>query len=264
MTLLYLVLGVIVFAYLGLPLMIRQKLTIHSRPDIQPATDRFLPEDVQEYFAEIAPKLSELGFERVACFTMDGTTPNVNPHVTLWINRASGQMAAGNVLIATQGDKPPKITKYVEFVSKLADGPSVTTNNSPQLGAFKKIPTLDSLSAARLHEPAHVHRLHLWRQGNLLDPRARRYLPEQGKELAAFADLYAESIHRQVGAGYLEQLPNDRALYRPTLAGAYLMTWAQLPPLKNMKRTAEDKRAEDQIRHAAAATTPRAPLRTAA
>jgi hypothetical protein len=250
----YLLIGIPVLAYFGLPLVIKSTLRINARPALNPLTPAHAPDDVQEYFASVGPKLSGLGFEQAACFSMENSTPNTTPYVSLWINRKTGQAATANVIIAKNGDRPPVVKSHVEFCTKLADGPAVNTTNSADLGAFKKTKSSDTISATRLQDPGNLYRLHTWRESKLASQSAERFLPAAGTEAQWFADLYEESIVRQVATGYLQCDPNDPSVYTPTLAGAYAMTWAQLPPMKQMNRSAEDRRAESQIRQASSAS----------
>jgi hypothetical protein len=266
MTLLYLAIGLAALAYLGLPLVIKSTLKINSRPGMNPVSEQFLPSEVQEFVTEVAPKLAALGFERAAMFSVEGSTPNTKPHVALWVNRSAGQWAAANVIATTQGEQPPKIVRYVEFVTRVEDreGTSVTTGNSTELGSFKPLPGHDSVSAPRLKEPATLYKLHQWRESKLLLASAKRAMATPGNELATYAQWFEESIQLQIGAGFLQADASDPTLYTPTLMGAYRMTWDQLPPMKGMKRAASDKRAEEQIRQAIKTSNAPAPMRRAA
>jgi hypothetical protein len=240
--------------YLGVPLLIKSTMKINARPALTPVTPKFLPEDVKDYFDEVAPKLSSLGFEPVACFVVENSMPNVTPHVQLWFNRRAGQMATANFVIAKQpGDKPPVIKTHLEFLTKMADGPSIATNNSAEVGAFKKTAACETVSATRLKDPAHLHRLHAWRETKLAPASAERFIPAAGQELAWFSEMYEESIARQVGTGYLQRNAGDPTTFQPTFHGAYVMTWAQMWPMKGLGRSAEDRRAEGQVRECAAA-----------
>jgi hypothetical protein len=248
MTLIYLLIGIAVLAYLGLPLMIKSTLRINARPTMTPATPKFLGDDVAEFFAATAPKLEQLKFEQTAVFTIDQATPNVTSHVALWINRAAGQAAAVNVMISRNGERPNQVKQYCEFLTRVQDGRSVTTNNSKDLGAFKKTADSDSLSAQHVPDVAHLYRLHLWREGQIAGVSTPRVLPAPGTEMPWFADMFEESIKRQLDTGYL-MFAGD-GVYLPTMQGAYMMTWGQLPPMNAIRRAVEDKRAEAQIRQA--------------
>ena len=249
MTLIYLLVGIALLAYFGLPLMIKSTLRINARPVMALATSTLLGDDVREYFDACAAKFEQLKFERVATFTIEQATPNVTSHVTLWMNRAAGQAAVANVMISRSGDKPNQVKRYVEFLTRVRDGVSVTTNNSSELGAFKRTTHADSLSAQHVPDVAHLYRLHLWRDGQIAGLTAPRALPAPGSEMPWFADLFEESIKRQLDTGYL-MFAGD-GIYLPTVRGAYMMTWGQLFPMNAIRRGTEDKRAEAQIRNAA-------------
>jgi hypothetical protein len=250
MTLIYLLCAIAVFAYLGLPLLIKNTLRVNARPVMSPATQKFLGDDVQEFFAACAPGLEQLRFEQTAIFTVEGATPHVTSHVALWINRAAGQAAAVSVMINRNGDRPNQVKPYVEFLTRVQDGVSVTTNNSKDLGAFKKTKLSDTLSAQHVRDVSHLYRLHLWREGQIAGPTAARVLPAAGTEMAWFADMFEESIKRQLDTGYL--LFAGDGIYLPTMQGAYMMTWGQLPPMNSIRRSTEDRRAEAQVQKASA------------
>jgi len=72
------------------------------------------------------------------------------------------------------------------------------------------------------------------RESKLLAPSAERFVPETGAALNWFADGYEESIARQVKTGYVQADPADPTIFSPTVQGAFAMTWAQLPPMKQM------------------------------
>jgi hypothetical protein len=241
--------------YLGIPLLIKNSLRINSRPALTPVSPTNLPDDVQDYFKETAPALSSLGFAMSASFIMEGSIPNVTPHVQLWINRMTGQAAAVSAVICKQGDRPPSIKKNVEFLTKLSSGKAIATNNSSELGAFKPTDACDTLYAARLADIKNLYRLHAWRDAKILGSTATRFLPAPGAEMNWFGEANAESIDRQVSTGYLQQDPSNPEIYTPTMTGAYMMTWSQQWPMKGMKRSSEDKRADAQIRECAAAGT---------
>ena len=250
MTLFYFLIGLALLVYVGMPLVIKSTLKINARPSMAPASPQYLDDDVKEYFDACAAKFAVLKFDQAALFTVEQATPGVTSHVALWINRAAGQAAAATVMIGRSGDKPNQVKRYVEFLTRVQDGVSVTTNNSSELGAFKKTTACDTLSAQHVPDAAHLYRLHLWREAKLAAASAPRCLPAPGDELKWFADLFEESITRQLDTGYL-QFAGD-GIYLPTTAGAYLMTWGELPPMKSIRRAAEDRRAEAQIKQAAA------------
>jgi len=151
-------------------------------------------------------------------------------------------------MINRNGDRPNQAKRYVEFLTRVHDGVSVTTNNSKELGAFKKTAASDTLSAQHVPDVAHLYRLHLWRETQIAGATAPRVLPAPGNEMPWFAELFEESIKRQLDTGYL-MFAGD-GVYLPTVQGAYRMTWNELPPMKSLRRSSEDKRAEAQVRQA--------------
>jgi hypothetical protein len=254
MDLIHILISLPIFWYVAVPVVIKLTMKINARPGIQPVTPKFLPDDVQDYFNEVAPKLSALSFEPAACFVMAESLANITPYVQLWVNRRSGQLATANVVITkNSGERPTTVKSHLEFLTKLSSGPAIVTNNSDTLGAFKKTSASETLSARRLKDPAQLHRLHAWRESQLAPAAAERFIPAAGEELEWFADVYEESIVRQVGTGYVQVESGDPTVYHPTFHGAYLMTWAQMWPMKGLRRSAEDRRADTMVRQCSAA-----------
>jgi hypothetical protein len=262
MTLVYILIAIPIFFYVGVPLIIKATLKMNARPTIQPLTPKYAPDYVKEYFEQVGPKLVSMGFESEACFTIEGAVPNVTSHVSLGVNRKTGQAVTAVVMITQpQGDKPPVIKTHTEFLTRLATGQSVTTSNAVDLGAFKPIKGIETLSAPQVQEPGQLYQLHQWRESKLLDASAERFVPAQGATMNWFADGYEESIARQVKTGYVQADPSEPTIYSPTVQGAFAMTWAQLPPMKQMRRSAEDKRAGGQLRQAIANPMASAPVK---
>jgi hypothetical protein len=146
------------------------------------------------------------------------------------------------------------IKTHLEFVTKItgAGGHAIVTNNAEDLGAFATTTFSDTLSARRLKDPSQLYRLHAWRESQQADAMAERFVPAPRDELSWFADVYEESIVRQVATGYVTKDPRDVTVFVPTLMGAYRMTWAQQWPFKEMRRSIEDRRAEEMMRRCAA------------
>src|SRR3989440_4010941 len=249
-------LGVLVLLdYFAVTLLIKAKMRINARPGMNPITPGNLPDEAQEYFNAVGSQLSALGFTQAACFVVENSVPGVTPYVQLWVNRKTGQAGSANFIIARSGDRPPAVKRHIEFVTRIADGIAIQTNSSQTLGAFKKTSAADTLSAARLCDPARLYRVHCWRERELSGALAQRYLPLPGGEMQWFADAYEESVARQGATGYLQQDAGDPTIYRPTTSGAYAMTWAQQWPMKALHRSAEDRRAGTQNRQAGGGST---------
>ena len=65
-----------------------------------------------------------------------------------------------------------------------------------------------------------------------------------------FAAAYEYTIRRQVATGYYRD--DGGGFYRPTIVGAFAMTWGLLPPFKGMRAAKERARAQEQLQAAEA------------
>jgi hypothetical protein len=245
MGIVYVVAGIAALIYIGGPLAILFLMKINARPQVVPVAVNEMPHEVYGYFGETAPALQQLGYELVAYFTLPGSVANVTPYVAYCLNRRAGNAAAATVIYSQPSGGPVKIQSYLEFSTKMMDGMAVMTNNSSSGGSFKKVPTSDSLYAGAVKDPHQLHQLHLYRESILTQPAGVRFVPAVGNELDAFMDGYEYSIRRQVGTGYYRDAGDG--VYRPTVQGAFAMTWKLLPPLKDILAARERSRVKQQL-----------------
>jgi hypothetical protein len=151
-------------------------------------------------------------------------------------------------------------TWYVEFLTKLSggEGLAILTNNTQSRGSFKKVKAKDTLRAPSLQDPQQLYAVHLHREARLAPPNATRYIPADGEDIESFNDGSRFDLDRQVRLGVFRY---DTAIdsYRPTIPGAYRMTWSQLPPFKNMLDNAERRRSEATVSHMLAQPLPLMP-----
>jgi hypothetical protein len=138
---------------------------------------------------------------------------------------------------------------YCEFLTVYDDASSVLTNNSVDVGVFKPFKTKDVAVAPWLADVRDLYRLHLYRESQFRPPAAVRYVPPLDRSLAMVGEGTAKDMLRQVEAGYFAPT-GAPGKYRPTFAGAYRMTWKELPPVKQLRRAAAHRKARAQ-EHAA-------------
>src|SRR5262249_28506390 len=148
--------------------------------------------------------------------------------------------------------------RYVEFMTKLSDGLAILTNNCNGLTSFKAVADKDALYAPRMRDIKSLYRLHLCRERRLSRASVPRCMPSEGRELDFLAEGMAFDIERQARVGYLYRV-GDTERYRMTIRGAYLMTWGELPIIKQIRKWRSRQRAlrEEQMALAEPTTSPR-------
>jgi hypothetical protein len=229
--------GIVGLLYVGAPALVYGTLALNARPTLEPRVIRTLPPAAAAYFAETAPGFAACGFRVAAHVHIADMMRGQQSTVTLWLHDAAGQQATAVVM----GNGK----RYCEFMTKFSRGPAVLTNNSNDLGGFKRVRTKDTAAAPWLDDLADLYRLHLYREILFTPTDPTRYLPAKGHELASFMDGLEFDLERQVHAGYFRRgrTPNE---YRPSLVGAFMMTWKELPPMKQIRRPRVHRRVRAQ------------------
>ncbi len=215
-----------------------------------------LPGEVQSYFSRCHEELAPLGFENVGTLFLPNQLPNVRALLALYVDRDAKTGAMPVVMYAQMGDQWSIQTQYVEFSTSFTDGSTVNTGNQNVPGAFPVregcISTLhpELQSSSVLYE-AHRAVLQTHRSGR---QRVMNLDSKHGGNVPAYiAGGMREEFEHAVNIGYLKldqvgpppqprepspyQPPREanESAFRPTIKGAYLMTWQELWPFKPIR-----------------------------
>lgn len=233
------VVGFALFMYLIAPIIIRFKQKIAAQPRLEPMDLSKLTPEAAQFLAQTEDALAREGFTMVGHFSMPGLTANVLPVLTLYMNRPAGDKAMATAIYSI-GEAGVKLSaRYVEFSTRYADGRAVDTNNNGTLGAFKPnpiMPTFRLPGVSDLHRLYAIHRQLLQRaEGPSSVMRPEKVIPPPGEEVAWLCQAMIDGYNKQVEFGWLFLDPAIGA-YRPTWAGAYLMTWSELWPIKPLRK----------------------------
>ncbi len=251
------------FMYLAAPIGVRfsQRMTAH--PKFEPMDWNRVPPEAQRYLAENGQALMALGFHPVAYLFGTGLTANVLPLLVISINRQTGDKAMTSVFYVGNGGVMTLKVRLVEFTAWYADGSSLDTNNNSSLGSFAsdsshpvyRFPTVTDLPRLyALHQRlTHIREDTLrgdwppavtpsWFTHRENVPGTMKVLPRPGEEVEDLVEVVIAGYERQRRAG---RLYHDAAAgaYRPTLRGAYLMTWGLLWPVTTLRRAAKRRQA---------------------
>ncbi len=200
-----------------------------------------VPDSIGVALAESEAPLVGMGFSKVGEFFQTGFIQNMTTRVALLECPASRQYALV-VGMYVNTDEAKLIANYVEVVAKFEDGRSLAVNNSPVVGSYGRVAEKTVEQFPDVRDPRRLVRLHraLMEQMGTL---------EEARPLAAEIDgatFLAESILRefeeQTRTGYLRHDASADA-YRPTVKGAILMTWKQVPPISTIRMRRVRRRA---------------------
>ena len=222
--------------YLGAPLVIYLTQRQPADPRLDPLSDPASP--ALAPLAEATQALQALGFDLIGYFTVSlaGGTQTVLAYL---FHRGNGDAA-----IVARIASPLIMVSLTEFATRFADGSAVTTGNSKVLGAYRR-----PKNKPVYHFPGEQDVAKLYRYHQLLLLRDRggmkKDIPAPGAEVERLLDGMRREMADQVPAGILR---SDGNSYRPTLLGAYYMTWKLLFPIKQVRKLLRGRRARTLAR----------------
>jgi hypothetical protein len=238
--------------YIVVPIVTAFTLRNAAEPNLIPfdIDDPDLPQEVAGFFHQTVKALSRVGFEPVQAFALTGQVTRAKAVLLLLVNRTTRDMAYVRTFFGTTGVGITLKSKDVAFSSRLADGTVIGTSNGKAFGAFKRRPNYQSIRFPTVSDPERLYRLHqafvdrhAGGQGKIL-----RLDEEFGGDAHAFQRAsIIEEIESQVEASRLYKSPDGKA-YWPTWSGAFLMTWGQAPPVKQLRQIVYNFRSARLLR----------------
>jgi hypothetical protein len=236
--------------YGGLPLLIRSTLRISAQPEYLniDLNDPAVPQDVSNYFQSVAEVLAPIGFESVEALSMPRPSSGTTSFFLLMANRLNKDYALVTVMYrCTQetdaAGEPTQVsrlaTAYTDFFSRFRDGTNVSTSNVLEVGVFRPLPWNIVARLPMVEDMRRLYQLHqrLLETYDINSSKFLRVEEEYQNDAGAYlAQVIREQLNEQVDTGYFYYSKDDD-VYRPTLKGAYLMTWKQLWPFKAIARS---------------------------
>ncbi|MBI3463336.1 MAG: hypothetical protein HY000_09795 [Planctomycetes bacterium] len=235
-------LAVVAVLYRALPLVIRFGIRMAAHPAFEAIDFRRLSHGTAEFLLARIKCLIDLGFDEPILVRMPNPVPNVSTYLIMLINRSTGDKAMVTAIFGTAPGAPQLKTLYVEFSTRFETGEVFDTLNSSELSAFPPGPETVRTQTPSVGDPQKLFRLHQFvMKKHGASGRKVVYGPGQALNYLKKTVLI-ESYEKQVDRGWLYY--DDAAdAYRPTLQGAYLMTWSLMQPFKAIRAVAMRRRA---------------------
>lgn len=237
--------AVIALPFVGLPLFILAKQRFEAKPKIVPfdVDDYDWPRDIDRLFKKTIPALEEEGFEVIDGMFLPSIVPNVKTALVLMANRAERDAAIVTAIFGMPVQPGSPKSLHVEFGTEFDDDHDVDTNNSKELSSFPTPPNTTKHFLPQVKSPHTLYRIHRALCDRHADrPRKRWSLDEKfdgdGARLLQYA--VKKEFDLAVTDGYLSC---DGTYYKPTVKGAFLMVWKELPPWKPIRKMQRDKQA---------------------
>jgi hypothetical protein len=238
-TLIYWIIGFVAIYFLGTPLLILFGQKLLASPACEELKMHSLDPRLAEFLMDRTTALYELGFDEPTLIHLPSPTPGVKGYLIMLVNRPAGDKVMVTALVGE--DAIAIQTWYVEFSTRYVTNQCVDTLNSSELSAFQQGPENIRSQVPSVTDVDELYHLHQYRM-KTSGIAARKMLYEPGGAIAYLKE-YAlkKSYDNQVAKGWLRYDAADDC-YRPTIKGAYLMTWGLLQPMKWFRMRAMKKR----------------------
>lgn len=246
--------GLVASFYLLIPWLIYSSQRMTGDPEIVlfDPEERRPPKRIARYLQETGETLLGLGFEPQPCVALPDPMPNVKAVTQLWIHpdRRDAALVSAIFGVSPQVPKSQQIY-YTEFLSRFAseDVRVIQTNNVGTVSAFPDLPNELTFRFPMVKSVAQLERLHR-KVVERHEPRARRIVSLTDKfkgDLEAYIRwVLIDSYRKQEGTGYLVR-DDGCNFWRPTVKGAYLMTWSQLWPMSMILKLRMKARARQLL-----------------
>lgn len=240
---LYPLLLLAILVYVVLPVVVKFTARLSKGFSVVPVEANMLPPNAAGHFGRVATSIGALGFAPAGFFQLSGMAAASDAMLALWTNAKTGEVAIGAVVTHRPAGRPElaRTTRFTQYLTRFPDGVAIVTNNSPRLGAFRPARTHDVIHAPGIDSPAVLYRLHAAHVAALAPGAAEGVLPEPGREVEWLEQLLSDEVDTQVAAGNFQTAGG--ADYVPTWRGAFMMTYDQLPPMKQFRHAHEESRA---------------------
>ena len=222
----------------GIPLLILRMFRLESRPTLIPLDleDPETPTSLHQHLEPLKDELAELGFLFLECFFLPKTVNNVQSIVGFFVNRTTNDIVLAVTSYGLLHDEWKAKKTYLEFSSNYRDGFEINTGNSKDSSSFPSVSHILTMHLPWVNDVSELYHIHQ-EICALKKPTRQKILTVDTKFAGdAREDLaysMQEEMVRAADSGYLK-LSEDGKNYLATMKGGYLMTWKQLPPIKQV------------------------------
>ncbi len=236
-----------VIPFIGMPLLVRFKQSISRRPDATVITLWDLPIKIRDYFMTTSTRIQGLDFDEPVYLHLSDLVPNVSADFTIHPDSRRGDMAGTFVFWKEETGEKKMAVQYIEFSTRFNDGRSVITNNNSQLATYPEIPEKTVYSFPDVIDPQKLFRLHCLLLDRKPNQTGKVAPPDRDRIIEHMNEYFHTEGDRKVEMGLL-YIDREKDAYRPTIKGAYLMTWSLLWPVTSIRRALIRRRARSLMK----------------
>jgi len=237
--------GLVLLPYWLGPILIHATQRSSASPKFDPydPARHVVPPSINTALGESEAALVASGFTKVGDFFQVGFMKNMTSRVGLFEKPATRQQA---IIAGMYMDMEPTklLAHYVEIYGKFTDGRTLLVNNSPVLSAYAPVAGKTSEQFPDVRDPKRLVVLHERLLKRMGPPESRAPIDRSGDAAAYLSKALVRELESQIPTGYL-RLDRAANAYRPTIKGALVMTWGQLPPVSTIRKSRMRRRAAE-------------------
>ena len=229
--------GILALLWFGAaPLAVYRGTRAATDPTIEALDPERLEQQVLLHLEDGITALEALGFRAEAFLRLPDVYSNVDNHLVLLTRREVGDMAIVTAMRNREADAARRML-FVSFCTRLDTQRSVETFNADTPSAFRVPVGRIAVQTPHIRDVARLYRLHhfILRHRARIGEHERGLIFPEGEAPAYLAETLRRSHDEQVAAG-LMRLDAARDAYRPTLRGAYEMSWKLMWPTVALRR----------------------------
>lgn len=243
--------------YWLVPLVLKGKMKHSAENRYQRIWLNSIPVEAQNAFDVATRGLASCGFRALAHLTAAKQSNLVeDSYISIWANPATGDSAQVIAVRSRRPDGTYRCEPLVTFRREFGDGSKIITTNSRSPSVFPVDPAAHTIVCRDCWDFALLYAFHHARAERRHPGQRGRLLPEcpngvgaDGRD-ATIDAFHAETMadmQRVTDAGYFFFDESANA-YRPTVKGAYVMTWRLLWPLKQRRMRQRAAAADRELR----------------
>lgn len=218
---------------LGAPLRTLWRFRRPAHFAVQPIkTQDALPSVVRKHVAELEGALAGEGFEAAGMFLLPQAMPNSRTLQVLLVNRSKRDTAQSITIFGPQNDQWSVWMQIIAYATRFRSGRVISTDNAVTTRWLPASENVVLIHFPWIGDPLELYRVHaaiVARKGDGGEKELRLDTQHRGDGAAFLEASMREELEAARGTGYLRLSP-DGAHYRMTVKGAYLTSWAAMPP----------------------------------
>jgi hypothetical protein len=235
----WLIAVLLILFYIAAPLYVRFGTRHSANPSFGRLELEQLDPPVADFLRSHTLELLNLGFDELTLVHIPDATPHETSYLILLVNRQSGDKAMVTATIPKHSLVRPVL--YFEFSTRFENGTAFDTVNVQELLYPPDSETVRT-QVPQVSDVRQLYQLHKY----VMDKHGMvggKVLFQPGKALDYLARfVFIQTFESKARRGLMFYDPGSNC-YFLTLKGAFLMTWALLPPIKGFRYSMLRRRA---------------------